>query len=226
MLGILKGPEPEALRRYRETTPGATYAGFADRELVRASLREEQGGLCAYCMRRVRNIRDQEGAIDLTIEHWSAQSTDATRALHWVDLLGVCRGNAKDASEPRVAHTCDKARGNAPLTLHPARDAATIEAWCSYLGDGTLRIRDHDQDVTTLNLNAGPLKRSREVIFALVQQRCGEAALTALRKELARWESRNVDGDRLEYAGVAIYLLRRLIRAREGRGRRTRGLPR
>jgi uncharacterized protein (TIGR02646 family) len=67
--------------------------GAADRTPIRESLVRDQGGLCAYCQRRI--TLDEEpttGLPQMKIEHWRPRSDPDTRPFVWLDLLGVCRG--------------------------------------------------------------------------------------------------------------------------------------
>ncbi len=224
MLGIRKGPEPQDLKVYREKTPKATYKGFQETKSVRDQLYADQGGLCAYCMRKVQydpsmSKGDREQILDFTIEHWSPQST-TDRGLHWPDMLGVCNGRLVVQGE--LEYICDKARGNLVLTVHPARDHATIEGLCSYLRDGTLCLHGKAEDEQTLNLNAKNLRASRKIVADVIAQKTMKADITALQQQLQRWEGRDSEGCRLEYAGVALYLLRKAIRQRESKGNRIR----
>ena len=54
---------------------------------IRQSLLEEQGGLCAYCMRRIEN-----NGHSTRIEHWYPLSADKERALDYGNMLAVCHG--------------------------------------------------------------------------------------------------------------------------------------
>lgn len=47
--------EPKTLKDYRDTTPNASYDGFGDTDnLLKKALLEEQGHICAYCMKRIK----------------------------------------------------------------------------------------------------------------------------------------------------------------------------
>ena len=212
MLHIAKSPEPAALRAYRESTPQASYAGLP-KPPVRAQLLADQGALCAYCTRRIHEATPPEGQGRFTIEHWSPQSSHPGRDLHWPDLLAVCDGWLGGEA------ICDKARGDKPLTLHPARDPQ-VEEKLRYGGDG--RLFPKEGDAATLNLNAPLLRANRKAVLDIALQRSTDARPSALRAEIARWEGRDPQGNRLEYAGAALSLLRRALRAAEDRAQRTR----
>lgn len=66
MIYIRKGTEPRSLTEYRNQ-PGATYEGYREKDALRDALLEEQGYICAYCMRRISKEK-------MKIEHWKAQN--------------------------------------------------------------------------------------------------------------------------------------------------------
>lgn len=128
MRRIDKGRPPDVLVRLLRETPAAEriYDRLIKgelRETCLASLRREQGGLCAYCQGRVDEPRRPA-----TIEHYVHQSDPergAALQLAWSNWLAVCY------SEGQVQH-CDKSRGNTPLLLRPSSQlepASGAEHW-------------------------------------------------------------------------------------------------
>lgn len=163
---------------------------------------------------------DANGKPHATVEHWEARSSGAD-PFHWPNLLLVCRGDLDGGQ------TCDAARGDAALSVHPARDE-DLDDRVRYLGDGTIeidavrggrRVRNgHQRDVDALNLNWRTLRRNRRAVADAVVAAAGGADPTRLRALLAAW-----DGDPSpEYAGVARYLLKRALSNRAAMGRRRR----
>ncbi|MCB9705853.1 MAG: hypothetical protein H6711_28580 [Myxococcales bacterium] len=178
---------------------------------MRAALLAEQGHLCAYCMSRVHNDPHRCG-----VEHWRPRSDPGTDPFHWNDLLAVCDGNA---GAPHVLQHCDKHRGDAPLTLHPASPAQNVEDRVAYRLDGRIECADAD----ALNLNCRRLLENRRMVQDAVRQRCLNFDATALRQDLAEWSGVDAEGRRRPFAGVALALLRRRLEAVEKRSKRTRG---
>jgi hypothetical protein len=83
---------------------------------LRRRLAEEQGFLCAFCMRRVDPTKaDENGAPAMRIAHRIPISVDPRRALDWKNLLGSCDGR----------HSCGRAQGQEALTVDPT-DRASI----------------------------------------------------------------------------------------------------
>lgn len=229
MLPITKGRAPAGLGLL-QATPGASWSSVSgeQKEEMRTAAIAEQGGLCAYCMRRIRGERDHKGDVDCTIEHWAARSSGAD-PFHWPDMLGVCLG--KTGHEQH----CDRSRGDKPLRVHPARP--DLDRLVRYLGDGQIALDSLDEkgriklngnsdDVKLLNLNAISIQRSRRQVVEAVLQHASSADATRLRELIRRWEARDSDGHLPEYAGVALYFLRRRLRDRESKSKRTRGAPR
>jgi len=72
---IQKGKPPKALTKYKDTTPGATFESAPKAE-IRAELLNEQGWLCAYCMRRISDKYNPKLAKYKTeIEHFKSMAT-------------------------------------------------------------------------------------------------------------------------------------------------------
>lgn len=124
-------------------------------------LMQEQGHLCAYCMRRIPDTRDVEQGVsdplEVKIEHWNARSSStcgAYGALEYTNMLAVCSGNQNGPSHKKSKLTCDAKRGNRTLTVNPL-DSSTLVT-ISYKEDGTIQSSDKviDEDLNVgLNLN-------------------------------------------------------------------------
>ena len=85
MFYIIKGKEPVSLTKYKKEK-FAYFDGFRNKDDIRHALLQEQGYLCAYCMRRINN------SDDLTIEHYIPQSKlNRISALNYQIMLGVCK---------------------------------------------------------------------------------------------------------------------------------------
>ena len=100
--------EPESLRVYRNTTPNATYKGFGNTSDVRLALLNEQGYICAYCMKRISLELNDYYKPQIEIEHYKSQENFQDEGLNYMNMLGVCNGTVRKESE-FVGH-CDKSR--------------------------------------------------------------------------------------------------------------------
>ena len=114
--------------------------------------------------------------------------------------------------------TCDKKRGNAPLTVNPL-DAATL-ATISYTSDGKIRSSDpiiNDDLNIRLNLNcseeAVTLPENRKAVLDTIQEQVfqEEDLLQACMDQLHIWE--NETDHKTPYIGIAIWWLREQIHA-------------
>lgn len=197
MIGIRKKKEPHELAAYRQL-PDATYQDMhgaptgkknADGsmetvyEAVLNKLIEEQGHLCAYCMRR---IPEKRGWPRATIEHIVPQSeSDCLKALDYRNMLAVCSGNR--TAESDNDKTCDARRKNRNLDLNPLKPE-TLNG-IKYERDGTIFSDDrsiNDQLNDVLNLNCKSLQLAD----------CRKGALQTLLKEIKK---RYPTGDIREY---------------------------
>jgi uncharacterized protein (TIGR02646 family) len=209
LLYIKKDHEPEALiqakreglRHYDDMTTEV-------KDIVKDSLSAEQGGLCAYCMRRLRP--------DMQIEHYTPRSiSDDATTIDYRNLLGVCPGN-KGAAEKFL--TCDAHRGNTPLTVDPLKLPSV--ALVRYLPNGTIYSDDedvnHDLQIT-LNLNCkqaylpqGRMAALNELKRKINSDCAGKTASKAYIQHLYDTLSQGKNGLLDEYLGILLsYLVKR-----------------
>lgn len=156
MIVIKKGREPQSLTTYRKEK-FASYSGMPKdvKEEVLESLMNEQGHLCAYCMRKIPQNKTEPG---VTIEHWAAQSENDTRTgLDYRNMLAVCSGNRGCGSDKYM--TCDAKRGNQPLKVNPLKSETLSEI--KYDSKGMISSSDPivDEDINRrLNLNCNEVR--------------------------------------------------------------------
>lgn len=212
MFYIIKGREPTSLTQYKKTK-GAYFDGFANKDDIRQALLEEQGYLCAYCMRRIKNINE------VTIEHYLPQSkTDAADGLDYRNMLGVCKLNRECSHKNQ---TCDAHRNNEPLTINPWSQASI--SLISY-EQNTGRIFSNneciDKDLNvTLNLNCvdarlalgrkEALTSLKNFIFKL--HRTGTWNKSILHKIREHYSSKDSDGMYSPYLGIILWYIDKRI---------------
>jgi uncharacterized protein (TIGR02646 family) len=203
---------PPELLRYRKTNvhnliwealPGE------EKRLVPEALLEDQGHLCCYCMKRIRDDA-------MKVEHYRAQSKYPDAALEWDNLLATCLGEGG----PQHQQTCDTKKGNADLTLDPR--VSHVARNLRYLIDGSIRSTDtaESRDLEEhLNLNFEGLKRQRtqayDALLAMLQKRLGHKrswTKAKLESELARIRSARPFE---QFLGAYEYWLAKWIRARD-----------
>lgn len=152
--------EPLELIEYRRTS-GVVYddLGGEIKDIIRSSLLDEQGYICAYCMGRIETNT-------CTIEHYISQKRHADspyteeehkrQSLLYSNMSGVCKNDSEH---------CDKKRGNIPLeVLDPHKP--TCEKYITYSLDGSIvpvgpEKEKVKKDIASLGLNCNRLIKSR-----------------------------------------------------------------
>lgn len=205
---------------------------------VRAALVRDQDHLCAYCGRRlIRPPQDFEDAGEtrgrpvsrlgntMKIEHFAARSLIPERMFDWDNLLGVCSGQFIIQGQTIV--TCDSARGNRPLHIHPVthpRDPAELfpihgghlrdERGDPRLGEVFPQGEGALADTFTLNLNAEFLVDDRASVIRDLRVRLSkDDSPQAIRRLFKACTVAGSDG-LPPYAHVAAAYLRGKARAR------------
>ncbi len=194
MIRYVKGAAPARLTSLA-TTPQMTWDGLSaeDRDPLREALLRDQGGLCAYCQRRISAATDPAtGRSRMKIEHWAARTTHPERQLSWTNMLGVCHGGAPgsdDAVANPIDRHCDERRGARDLFLHPvAGQGADPRPHLRYTKDGNVNAAGDDvrveRDIVSLNLRAPRLQRGRAAVYDEVLRRLERAKFST--QELRR----------------------------------------
>lgn len=214
MIYIKKGTEPESLTKYRKEK-FAYYDGYKDKDDVREKLLEEQGYLCAYCMRRI----DKE---HMKIEHWySEEKLSDVERLNYQNMLGACLGHIEGTKGSD--DTCDTHKGKSLIKVNPLDKSTLVHIQYSS-ATGAIFADDEDvqQDIDkTLNLNAERhlLKENRkELLNTLItemrkMQKQGTWNKKVLETTRARYESVDANGKKKEYAGIALWYLDKRIKS-------------
>lgn len=112
MRQIIKKREPRSLTEHRASSH-ADYENYADKQGLREAIVRDQGGICCYCMQRIKPDERR-----MKIEHWAAQDTNPERQLDYRNLLGACLGGQ---GHPLAQQHCDTRKGSQALTIHPTR---------------------------------------------------------------------------------------------------------
>lgn len=217
MLYIEKQREPieltnekrNGLKSYDEMNGNAKNA-------IKKSLLKEQGYLCAYCMQRI----DLQNT---TIEHYIPQNPSDREAndmlsIDYNNMLAVCGGNT-NGSHSKSDLTCDKHRGNIPLTVDPRSEHSVAKVY--YKDDGTIYSFDSDIDKDldqTLNLNceATLFKQNRKSVLAEIKKEIFKKATGKriskhlLENMLNRLSTKN-KGCYEPFCGIAIWYLRKKL---------------
>ena len=224
MILIERGREPESLLQFRKKNPGVGYEELErePRIEIRKQLWEEQRGLCAYCMRQIKDARD------VRIEHYEARHPQkgeyrAENTLDYKKMLGVCYGNSIVPGRKKENKTCDAHRENIPLTVNPfeVRSIRKIK----YTSDGYIASDDKEirKDlVETLNLNCHvsslPENRKNVLLQAKkeIQKKCAKKGHDAYQKVLRQIYDRYAKKKQLiPYCGIIIAWLEKELKINE-----------
>lgn len=212
MFYIHKGQEPKSLTEYKKQE-GAYFDGYPNKDDIRQSLMDEQGCLCAYCMRRIANIHD------VKIEHYLPQSrVGETESLDYRYMLGVCKINS---TGPYSTQTCDSHKGNATLTVNPWSEQSIAQIYYEH-GTGIIKSDDvniHKDLDETLNLNYVdswlPSNRKRaldELKQYLVKlHKRGTWGKTMLERLKSHYLSKEQNGQYQEYIGILIWYINKKL---------------
>lgn len=218
MVHIVKKKEPPSL--LIEKRNGLSDYGDlsgATKKAIQISLLEEQGYLCAYCMKRI-SLKHMQ------IEHYIPQhptNRQYTPALSidYHNMLAVCTGN-KGSARGFDQLTCDQHRGNRPLAVNPL-DMISIEK-IKYKSDGTIYSDDTNVELDlneTLNLNCSTalLKQNRKAALDEVKRYLyrnfpkHKAPKHQLEHLLERFQSTDANHRYKEFVGVIIWYLSKEI---------------
>ena len=214
MIVVQKGKEPNSLLTFRKQHPDADYEDMPTNVLkdVRSQMWEEQGHLCAYCMKKIDDPRD------VRVEHCKPRHPqdeikhDKKATLEFKWMLGVCYGNSMEKGVKPEDTTCDAHKGNAELTINPFDELSVRKI--KYKADGSIYSDDADinEDVTeilNLNCEAVSLPETRKnvlnVLKNAIAEKCKGKSHDAYIRELERIYDRLVYQRNLTpYCGIII----------------------
>ena len=191
MIVVKRGKEPNSLLKFRKENPDADYETDIPTEVskdIREQMWEEQRGLCAYCMKKIKN------SSVMRIEH--------CRARHPQD----------EQEHDKKDKTCDAHRGNTELTVNPFDEMSVRKI--KYKADGSIYSDDAEinKDVTeTLNLNCQALslpQTRKNVLMAeknRIMRKCKGKSQDAFMRELERtYASLTQERNLTPYCGIII----------------------
>lgn len=214
MLNIQKAQEPASFTRHR-CQQNSSYKDIPAqaREDLQRGLLKEQGYLCAYCMARI-------SAETMKIEHVLSRKEHPEDQLKYANLVACCPGN--EGRPPNEQH-CDTAKGQRSLSKNPAVPGDRVQESIRYYPSSGEIYSENSTFNTelnkTLHLNLSELCNNRKSIFEAVQHGLDSLPTNAPRQRIQRlldiWEAPDAQGRLKEYAGAAIFILKkRLGRAR------------
>lgn len=214
MIKINKGKEPAEWILER-TTPGMTYED-AKKDVLRLALLEEQGGLCAYCMRRISFTTGK--TTSTRIEHVKPQALSIAEGKSWETLsygnmVLCCDG---DIDGNGTFH-CDRSKEDRIISFKPF-DQTVMDTISYSSNKGTIKSsnKDYDRDFNKiLNLNHPKLEISRLAVIKGLVTELGRKKIWKKRDlidKLNYYSTPKANGKFHEYCGVIIWYLNKKIR--------------
>lgn len=202
MILIKKKSEPHSLTTYKKTI-NASFDNQPSKvkEDLRKSLLEEQGYICAYCMKRI------EESADIKIEHYEARNR--TNELSYKNLLAVCKGNEGSSKERQ---TCDTKKGNRVLHINPQKvgDISTIFFTRNGEVKSTNLLFQKDLDeVLNLNDKFGNLISARKSALKALQKKITPMNKNQIEKLYNKLKSAE---RKIEYVGILLWYLEKKIK--------------
>lgn len=223
MITITKNNQPGSLISFIKNG-GKAYSDLdkGTKKDITDSLLQEQGYLCAYCMRRIpRKERNPNCKIEsdpeflsdnVRIEHLKEQTNNKSLQLDYHNMFAVCPGYLGGYTH------CDRSKGCNPISLSPLD--ARLEQSISYnIKDGAIKSSNHEwnTDLTAtdrLNLNSNPLKACRKKVIEGVIETITKRKWSKiqLQNQLDLWNQRDKEGNSREYLGIVRYFINRKLR--------------
>lgn len=206
---IVKGIEPEEWKDFSET-PGAVYQS---KPCLREALYKEQGGICAYCMQRLRNeLSGKEGDSEISnrVEHIKCRDNYPQLQLDYQNMVLCCNGKTNGST----IH-CDRKKENTDISFSPL-DTDFIET-ISYKKDGTISSSNRSWQTEMnliLNLNANILKANRAAVLRGIVNRLNRKKWkkSEVRREFMNWNSIDTSGLYKSYCGVVVWYLNKKLK--------------
>lgn len=219
MILIKKKNEPKEWEKYRNT-PGVDYQAIP--ELVE-SLLNEQGYICAYCMRRIphkdiifKGTTERQTDEDHRVEHILSREKHDDKKLEYMNMVICCPGHIGEEDH------CDRLKGSRDLSFSPL-DQKFIDT-LSYSTDGTIKSSTprYDKEINeVLNLNTKLLKQNRKAKWDAVLAQLKtihkdkEWKESILRKAFSKYSEMHNEGGVSKhepYCGIVTYFLEKKLR--------------
>ena len=202
MRKILKQLEPREWTKHR-LTPGAKYEAVPE---LRKALLEEQGYLCAYCMRRIP-IRDTNSNESTRIDHILSRTKHPELQLNYSNMVVCCPGAITSDFH------CDKQKGENDITINLFEDHF-FDTLSYSSKDGRIKSSDAESDRQIhelLNLNHALLKRNRlETLrgVILMLNRIGWTS-SNIRHQIEIWNQKDQQGHYKPYNSIVVWFLKK-----------------
>ena len=212
---------------YTETQRVRMVFDTLDKKMIRHQLVREQKGLCAYCMRR---IRDDENT---TIEHLIPISQNGRAALDYENMLACCDGGRRSNDTNRVL-CCDASKKETEIHTSPYNREQMAKIRYDKYGfllvppEETGMVLDinevlklngvqdaegrflHDTSTRLVYSRKQAYEKYRKYIIGLGKK--GKPITSAIKRRIKEIDEAP---EREEFAGVLLFFLNRKLRAKQ-----------
>lgn len=181
---------------------------------ARASLLNEQGFICGYCMRRI-------DAANSRIEHLKPQSLSISQGkpeetLNYSNMILCCDGDINKSNTLKSFH-CDRKKQETPIHFTPF-EQHVIDTISYSSNTGEIKSTDsmiNDDINKVLNLNLGRLKENRLAVLRGVTVMLGtkkDWKKSEIQYLLKNYTNKDVNGKKKPYCGIVIWFLSSRLR--------------
>jgi uncharacterized protein (TIGR02646 family) len=199
--------EPQKWVDYKNT-PGVDYAPHP---ALRNALLQEQGHICAFCMRPIPLKKRDPGEAEFSkIAHLLSRRNHTDRKFDYDNMVLCCPGNINGDSH------CDKSQGYTDITLplfNPLLQQTIT--YNSHTGEIKSGNPDWNNEIkNVLKLNNSRLKINRRAVLDGVRQVVEDKKWkkAKIKEQLQLWDSTDKDGKRKPYCGIVIWYLNKKLK--------------
>lgn len=208
MRKIVKSAEPVEWTAYRRT-PGVGYQAIPE---LRQSLLEEQGYICAYCMRRIPH-RDNNSSENCRIDHILSRKRHDDLKFSYQNMIACCPGAINQEFH------CDKLKGENDITFDLSDDSFIHTlSYQSKSGEIKSSNKDYQEEINDLlNLNHSLIRKNRQQTLQGVITRLGQRTwkVSDIRKTIENWDNNDNEGRYKPYNGIVLWYLKKKINHRK-----------
>lgn len=208
MIRINKGTEPVEWTAKKLTPNFKLYSAIP---ALRQALLEEQGYICAYCMRRIP-VKDFNESETSKIEHIKSRDSYPNLQLNYDNMVICCPGNIKGN------YHCDKSKGNLSITFSPF-DISTQRSISYGTKNGSIKsnlLNINDDINTILFLNDSMLRANRfqelQGIISVLDKSKKKWKKPQLEIKLEEWSKISKNGNLKPYCGIVIWFLEKKLK--------------
>ncbi|MCH4895719.1 TIGR02646 family protein [Marinilabiliaceae bacterium JC040] len=202
MILIKKNKEPQEWKKYRETE-GAEYQS---QPYLRKALYDEQGGICAYCMKKLDD--ESSNNAQNRIEHIKPRSKYKELELDYSNMVLCCDGHNGNI------FSCDLAKGDELISFTPL-DSRFIDTISYGSKDGVIRSSNEEWNYEInkiVRLNEGYLLDNRRAaLMGFIKTIKEKNWKRSNLKNLYDMYSKKVNGKYQPYCGIILYFLKKKI---------------